>query len=45
MSERIEQIKKQYNVDLKGALEIMERQDQIMTWFFNQYHPYGKYRH
>lgn len=45
MSEYIELIKKQYGVDFKGALEIMEWQDQIRSWFFNQYHPYGKYRH
>lgn len=45
MSERIEQIMKQYNCDFKEALEIIDRQDEIMSWFFNKFNPYGKVRH
>lgn len=45
MSEYIEQIKKQYNCSFKEALEIIERKDYVMSWFFNTYQPYGKVRH
>lgn len=45
MSERIEQVMKQYNCDFEEALEIMERQDKVMSWFFNTVNPYGKVRH
>jgi hypothetical protein len=45
MSERIKQIVDKYNVDLDGALEIMDRQNEVMKFIFNTYRPYGKYRH
>lgn len=45
MSETIKQIMEKYNVSFEEALEIMARQDYVMSWFFNSYHPYGKTRH
>ena len=45
MSEYIEQIMKKYNVNFEEALKIIERQDAIISFIFNSFHPYGKYRH
>lgn len=45
MSERIKQIMDKYDVDLDGALEIMDRQNEVMKFIFNTYEPYGKHLH
>lgn len=45
MSELIEQIMKEYGVGLEEALEIMERQNKVMSIIFNMVEPYGKHRY
>jgi hypothetical protein len=45
MSELIEHIMKKYDVDFEEALEIIERQDKVMSIIFNTFEPYGKHRH
>ena len=45
MSERIKQIMEKYNVDLHGALKIMDRQNAVMSFIHNTCNPYGKHRH
>lgn len=45
MSERIKQIMEQHNCDFEEALEIMERENKVMRWFFNTFNPYGKVCH
>lgn len=45
MSERIKQIMEQHNCDFEEALEIMERENKVMSWFFNTFNPYGKVCH
>ena len=45
MSERIEQIMKEYNVGLEEAFDIMDRQTKVMTIIFEYIEPYGKHLH
>lgn len=45
MSERIKDIMSKHDVDLDGALEIMDRQNEVMKFIFNTCEPYGKYLH
>ena len=45
MSERIEQIMKEYNVGFEEAIDIMDRQTKAMKIIFDYIEPYGKHLH
>lgn len=45
MSDRIIKVMEKYGVDFEEAMDIIDREDEIMKFIHNQVNPYGKRCH